>query len=161
MAEYELNFALPSEVTDLAHKVKTFVVEKVIPYEKDPRWTSHGPTDDLRRELNELARQAGVLAPHAPEEFGGQELSISAARWYSRPRAIRCWARSRCTAPRRTKATSICSTWSPGPTSASAGCSRWRRRRALLLLHDRARAGRRLRSRRCCRPPRGATATTG
>jgi acyl-CoA dehydrogenase len=75
MAEYDLNFALPSEVTDLAHKVKTFVVEKVIPYEKDPRWTSHGPTDELRRELNELARQAGVLAPHAPEEFGGRKLS--------------------------------------------------------------------------------------
>jgi acyl-CoA dehydrogenase len=75
MAELDLNFSLPSDVTDLAHRVKTFVVDKVIPYEKDPRWTSHGPTDELRRELNELARQAGVLAPHAPEEFGGQKLS--------------------------------------------------------------------------------------
>jgi acyl-CoA dehydrogenase len=75
MAELDLNFALPPEITDLAHRVKTFVVEKVIPYEKDPRWTSHGPTDELRRELNELARQAGVLAPHAPEEFGGRKLS--------------------------------------------------------------------------------------
>jgi acyl-CoA dehydrogenase len=75
MAELDLNFSLPSEVTDLAHRVKTFVIDKVIPYEKDPRWTSHGPTDELRRELNELARQAGVLAPHAPEEFGGQKLS--------------------------------------------------------------------------------------
>jgi acyl-CoA dehydrogenase len=75
MAELDLNFSLPSEVTDLAHRVKTFVIDKVIPYEKDPRWTSHGPTDELRHELNELARQAGVLAPHAPEEFGGQKLS--------------------------------------------------------------------------------------
>jgi acyl-CoA dehydrogenase len=75
MAELDLNFSLPSDVTDLAHRVKTFVIDKVIPYEKDPRWTSHGPTDELRRELNELARQAGVLAPHAPEEFGGQKLS--------------------------------------------------------------------------------------
>lgn len=75
MAEFDLNFSLPSEVTDLAQRVKTFVVEKVIPYEKDPRWTSHGPTDELRRELNELARQAGVLAPHVPQEFGGQKLS--------------------------------------------------------------------------------------
>lgn len=75
MVDLDLNFALPARVTDLAAKVKAFVADKVLPYETDPRWTSHGPTDEMRRELNELARQAGVLAPHAPEEYGGQKLS--------------------------------------------------------------------------------------
>jgi alkylation response protein AidB-like acyl-CoA dehydrogenase len=75
MADLDLNFSLPSHVSELAARVKAFVQEKVVPYEKDPRWTSHGPTDDLRRELNQLARLAGVLAPHAPSEYGGQNLS--------------------------------------------------------------------------------------
>ena len=36
----------------------------VVPYEKDARLGSHGPPDDLVRELRELARVAGVLTPH-------------------------------------------------------------------------------------------------
>jgi alkylation response protein AidB-like acyl-CoA dehydrogenase len=75
MSALDLNFALPAQVTDLAEQVKTFVRDQVIPYEADPRWTSHGPTDELRRELNELAKRAGVFAPHVPHEFGGARLS--------------------------------------------------------------------------------------
>jgi alkylation response protein AidB-like acyl-CoA dehydrogenase len=75
MNELDLNFALPARVNELADKVKTFVRDQVVPYEKDPRWTSHGPTDELRRKLNQLARRFGVFAPHAPREYGGAELS--------------------------------------------------------------------------------------
>ncbi|MDP1908868.1 MAG: acyl-CoA dehydrogenase family protein [Hyphomicrobium sp.] len=75
MADLDLNFSLPAHVTDLAAQVKSFVQDKVVPYEKDPRWTSHGPTDELRLELIELAKQAGVFAPHIPEEYGGRKLS--------------------------------------------------------------------------------------
>ncbi|MES5488875.1 acyl-CoA dehydrogenase family protein [Bradyrhizobium sp. INPA03-11B] len=75
MAELDMNFSLPPQVSELAQRVKAFVRDKVVPFEKDKRWTAHGPTDDLRRELNALARQAGVFAPHAPEEYGGQHLS--------------------------------------------------------------------------------------
>ena len=75
MNELDLNFALPARVNELADKVKTFVRDQIVPYEKDPRWTSHGPTDELRRELNQLARRFGVFAPHAPREYGGAELS--------------------------------------------------------------------------------------
>ena len=60
----DINFAPPQELVELAEKTKAFVVDKVIPYEKDPRWTSHGPTDELRIELNTLAKAAGVFAPH-------------------------------------------------------------------------------------------------
>ena len=73
--DLDMNFSLPQRVSDFAAEVKAFVIEKVIPFEKDERWTSHGPTDDLRRELNDLARKAGVFAPHAPKEYGGRELS--------------------------------------------------------------------------------------
>ena len=62
----DINFAPPGLV-ELAEKTKAFVVDKVIPYEKDPRWTAHGPTDELRIELNALAKAAGVFAPHVPE----------------------------------------------------------------------------------------------
>ncbi len=94
----ELNFAPPAELVELAAKVKDFVQEKVIPYERDPRWTAHGPTDELRLELNDLARKAGVFAPHVPAEFGGKGLSfighalVFEAAGYSMlgPMAIHC-----------------------------------------------------------------------
>ena len=94
----DLNFAPPAAVTDLAHRVKEFVKDKVVPYEKDPRWTAHGPTDALRIELNDLARAAGVFAPHVPEEYGGGALSfigcayVFEAAGYSMlgPMAIHC-----------------------------------------------------------------------
>ena len=44
--------------------VEAFVRDVVIPYEKDTRRTSHGPSDALIDELKEKARAAGVLTPH-------------------------------------------------------------------------------------------------
>ena len=35
----------------IAAKVEAFVREAVFPYEQDERATSHGPTDDLVREM--------------------------------------------------------------------------------------------------------------
>jgi acyl-CoA dehydrogenase len=49
---------------EIASKVETFVRNVVAPFEKDPRYTAHGPTEDLVQELRTLARQAGVLTPH-------------------------------------------------------------------------------------------------
>src|SRR5215475_10229977 len=71
----DINFAPPKELVDFAEKTKAFVVDKIIPYEKDPRWTEHGPTDELRIELNALAKAAGVFAPHVPKEYGGRGLT--------------------------------------------------------------------------------------
>ena len=94
----DINFAPPAELVELAAKTKAFVIDKVIPYENDPRWTSHGPTDELRLELNALARQAGVFAPHVSTEFGGRGLNqvgralVFEAAGYSMlgPMAIHC-----------------------------------------------------------------------
>ena len=48
----------------IADKVEAFVRNVVAPYEKDPRATSHGPTEELVLELREKARAAGVMTPH-------------------------------------------------------------------------------------------------
>ncbi|MFC3174068.1 acyl-CoA dehydrogenase family protein [Novosphingobium bradum] len=49
----------------MADRVEAFVRKIVIPCETDPRRDHHGaPTDDLVRELRDLAREAGVLTPH-------------------------------------------------------------------------------------------------
>ena len=60
-------------VTELAAKVEAFVRSVVVPYEKDPRFAEHGPTEELVQELRALARQAGVLTPHVLQ--GGAHLT--------------------------------------------------------------------------------------
>ncbi|MDX5356584.1 MAG: acyl-CoA dehydrogenase [Rhodobacterales bacterium] len=55
---------ISARALDLADKVEAFVRNVVVPYEKDPRRTSHGPTDEMVQELRGLARKAGVLTPH-------------------------------------------------------------------------------------------------
>ena len=52
------------KTAEIAANVERFVREVVVPYEKDKRRTSHGPTDELIDELKEKARAAGVLTPH-------------------------------------------------------------------------------------------------
>jgi len=49
---------------EIAERVERFVRDVVIPYEKDPRRTSHGPSDAMVAEMREKARAAGVLTPH-------------------------------------------------------------------------------------------------
>ncbi|HET8613637.1 MAG TPA: acyl-CoA dehydrogenase [Sphingomonas sp.] len=48
----------------LAERVEAFVREVIIPYERDERRDSHGPTDELVREMREKARSRGLLTPH-------------------------------------------------------------------------------------------------
>jgi len=53
-----------AQVQEIRGKVEAFVREVVAPYEQDPRCGAHGPSEDLVRELRDLARKAGVLTPH-------------------------------------------------------------------------------------------------
>jgi acyl-CoA dehydrogenase len=66
-----MDFSVPADLQDLAAKIGAFVREEIIPLESDPRWGSHGPSEAFRLELVGLARGKGLLAPHAPKEFGG------------------------------------------------------------------------------------------
>ena len=69
-----MDFNLSPEQQALKDKIHAFVKAKVVPFETDQRWGHHGPSDDLRTELNALAKADGLLCPHGPEEFGGLAL---------------------------------------------------------------------------------------
>jgi acyl-CoA dehydrogenase len=70
-----MNFALPEALVELQQRTRRFIAEQVIPLENDPRQDRHGPSEALRRELIERAREAGLLTPHASQELGGMGLS--------------------------------------------------------------------------------------
>ena len=68
-----IDFSLTSQQADMKAQIEAFIADKVVPIE-----TAFGPNqvdDALRRELNELAKQAGVFAPHVPREYGGMGLN--------------------------------------------------------------------------------------
>ncbi|MGW4328576.1 acyl-CoA dehydrogenase family protein [Nocardia sp. NPDC004573] len=70
-----IDFAIPADLATERDRVRRFVVDKIVPYERDPRLTAHGPTDELRQELVELARAEKLLTVQAPESLGGRGLT--------------------------------------------------------------------------------------
>jgi len=66
-----IDFELPADLVALRDRVSAFIADKVVPYENDPRQSAHGVSEPLRQELVGLARDAGLLSPHAPKEYGG------------------------------------------------------------------------------------------
>lgn len=95
-----IDFEIPDELAALRDEIRQFVAEKIVPYERDPRVTRHGPNEELRTELVGLARQAGLLTFQAPRRFGGREPShreqavlFEAAGWSTLgPVALNCAA---------------------------------------------------------------------
>lgn len=55
---------LSLEARDLACRVESFVREKIVPYERDPRCGAHGPNNDLIDEMREKVRAEGLMTPH-------------------------------------------------------------------------------------------------
>ena len=49
---------------EMALRVERFVRNEVVPYERDPRWGAHGPSEELTFELRGKASLAGLLCPH-------------------------------------------------------------------------------------------------
>jgi acyl-CoA dehydrogenase len=70
-----MDFSLTPKLEGLRDRTRSFIRDQVLPFEKDPRQNEHGPSEDLRKELIELARKAGLLTPHASIEMGGLGLS--------------------------------------------------------------------------------------
>ena len=66
-----IDFEIPAELAKLRDRVQGFIDEKIIPFENDKRQTAHGASEELRRELVALGRDAGLLSPHGPKEYGG------------------------------------------------------------------------------------------
>lgn len=95
-----IDFEIPADLAALRDEVRAFVVDKIVPYERDPRVTRHGPNEELRTELVGLAREAGLLTFQAPRKFGGREPShreqavlFEAAGWSTLgPVALNCAA---------------------------------------------------------------------
>jgi acyl-CoA dehydrogenase len=95
-----IDFEIPAETAALRDEIRAFVTEKIIPFEKDPRLTRHGPDEEMRTEMVELARAAGLLTFQAPNRFGGREPShldqavlFEAAGWSTLgPVALNCAA---------------------------------------------------------------------
>ena len=56
--------SMSTEARAICEDVERFVREQVVPCERDPRVTPHGPSDELADELKDKARAAGVLTPH-------------------------------------------------------------------------------------------------
>jgi acyl-CoA dehydrogenase len=71
VAEVLVDFSLPDDLVELAERTRSFVRERVLPYEDDRRQTAHGPSPELRRELVALGRAAGLLSPHVGRDWGG------------------------------------------------------------------------------------------
>lgn len=70
-----MDFSVPQDFTELQARIRTFIADRVIPYERDKRLGAHGPDQSLRRELVALARDAGLLSPHVARHYGGLGLS--------------------------------------------------------------------------------------
>jgi acyl-CoA dehydrogenase len=95
-----IDFEIPPDLAALRDEIRGFVTEQIVPFETDARLTRHGPNEELRTELVELARKAGLLTFQAPRRFGGREPShreqavlFEAAGWSTLgPVALNCAA---------------------------------------------------------------------
>ena len=66
-----IDFSLPDDLLQLKDRVDVFIRDQIIPFEADKRQLRHGPSEELRHQLVALARNAGILSPHAPKHYGG------------------------------------------------------------------------------------------
>jgi acyl-CoA dehydrogenase len=83
-----MRFDVSDDVEQLRRQILAFIQDVVAPYENDPRNDTYEVHDDLRLELVALAREAGLLSPHAPKIYGGlgldhrsQAVVFEAAGW--------------------------------------------------------------------------------
>ena len=70
-----MDFTIPPDLASLQERTRDFIRSQILPLESDPRQTPHGPTDELRQQLQALARAQGLLAPHVSRANGGMGLS--------------------------------------------------------------------------------------
>ena len=67
----------PADVMRLRDATQEFVARVAIPAERE--LGTGEPSEELRTRLHGEAAEAGLLAPHAPREFGGLGLDLRLA----------------------------------------------------------------------------------
>jgi acyl-CoA dehydrogenase len=95
-----MDFTIPKHVQDIAHRVRHFVDEEVVPIESELHRNFGKLTVEQVMVLREKARAAGVWAPTMPKHLGGMGLNIeeiipvfeAAGRSMIGPIAIHCSA---------------------------------------------------------------------
>jgi acyl-CoA dehydrogenase len=73
-----IRFDVEPEIAKLAEQTREFIDEVVVPVEIGLGGSVHDAPEATRRELQEAARTAGLLAPHVGIEWGGRGLDIRA-----------------------------------------------------------------------------------
>ena len=159
-----MDFTLSPEIENLRVRTRAFVEEHVLPLESDPENFSEHENIPLERlaPVREKAKAAGLWAPQSPKEFGGMALPIvawavmyeEAARSMFGPLAFNCMA------PDDGNMNLLGTRRHAGAEGTLAAADR-RGQGALVVRHDRAGAGRRLRSQHDQDQRRDATATNG
>ena len=144
-----MDFSLSPEIEELRRRTRAFVDEHVLPLEADPRnFSDHENIPHARLEpVRAKAKEAGLWAPQSPKEYGGMDLPIvawavmyeEAARSLFGPLAMNCMA------PDDGNMNVLKKLGTPRQKDKWLRADR-RRQGALVIRHDRARAGRRLRS---------------
>lgn len=71
-----IEFAADSRATRLAERVREFVREEVLPEEQACDGVLHDGPEQLRRRLQQAARDAGVFSPHVAARWGGAGLDL-------------------------------------------------------------------------------------
>ena len=67
--------AAPPDLEELLGRVRSFVDAEVIPREQQDLWAHPDRLDEVRRELQAIARERGIYLPHLPVELGGLGLN--------------------------------------------------------------------------------------
>jgi acyl-CoA dehydrogenase len=66
-----ISFEVDARVTEVVRRTEQLVREVALPEEAACRGSGHDAPDELRRKLQQAAKDVGVFAPHVSGEFGG------------------------------------------------------------------------------------------
>ncbi len=71
-----MDFSLSPDLAALRHEIRSFMDERVLPKENDVIREDAAGQDGTLKQLQQVARKAGLFVPHLPAEYGGRGLGI-------------------------------------------------------------------------------------
>ena len=136
-----MDFTISRQIETIAHRVRQFVDDEVIPVESELLRSGDDLSQDILHNLRAKAKAAKLWAPTMPKEWGGMGLNIqeivpvfeAAGRSMLGPMAIHCAA--------PTKAICTCCTIGRTKRKPNVTLCRSQRRDLLRFFHDRTATG--------------------